>query len=813
VKKRIAFALGPTVLACERLLGSPSLVDLGVFAVLANVVVEVVPPGRESGDDEIGFVRTAVGENDSRLTAALKQVEHFGRERSVKVGSPDRAAARGIFDNGARVTDQGGVDTELASDRPGTPVTPACAKHRTDPRSGRASDGRQRTGPQRAIRVEQSSVNIKRQDLKAMSRHSPPTKACLRPSKLEAGKGLFRADPSPACLIVSHGMAAGQGQSTGPRPATKMVAIVQQEHFETKLVNDAQPILPDPNEAELIEVPYSGRLLLGQPLLNKGTAFDARERRELGLLGLLPPHEDSIEQQADRCYLAYQEKPNDLERHIYLRQLQDTNETLFYHLLLGHLAEMMPIIYTPTVGLACERFSRILRRPRGLFLAYNERSQIDEVLDNSSQGRVDVIVVTDGERILGLGDQGAGGMGIPIGKLSLYTACGGIDPATTLPILLDAGTNNAKRLSDPLYIGWRHERLSEPVYDDFVDLFVRAIERKFPGALLQWEDFAQANAIRLLDRYRGQLCTFNDDIQGTAAVVLGTLLAALSASGARLRDQSIAILGAGSAGCGIAEQLVTAMVEEGTSEREARARLYLCDRPGLLHDGLTELRPFQRKLAQKRDRIESWRLAAGEQPALLDVVTNAMPTILIGVSGQPGAFTEEIVRALASRVQRPIIFPLSNPNSRAEAVPADLIEWTEGRALVATGSPFDDVKFRSRDFPIAQCNNSYVFPGLGLGVRACGANRVSDGMFMAAARMLAACSPARLDAQAGLLPPLSESRQLARSIALAVALAAIVEGLATPRSTAELEARIDATMWWPRYLPMKKKQHRLLGSS
>ena len=489
-----------------------------------------------------------------------------------------------------------------------------------------------------------------------------------------------------------------------------------------------------PIDAEVVETPYTGRLLLQQPLLNKGTAFSAEERRELGLRGLLPPHEDTIEEQAERAYGAYQEKPNDLERHIYLRQLQDTNETLFYRLLLDHLAEMMPIIYTPTVGLACERFSRILRRPRGLFLAYTERDAIDEVLESSWSPQVDVIVVTDGERILGLGDQGAGGMGIPIGKLSLYTACGGIHPARSLPILLDVGTNNEERLRDPLYVGWRHERLHGAEYDDFLDLFAQSVKRRFPDVLLQWEDFAQTNAIRLLERYRDQLCSFNDDIQGTAAVTTGTLLAAVASAGGRLRDQRIAILGAGSAGCGIAEQLTAAIVEEGLPEAEARAKLFLSDRQGLLHDGLDDLRPLQQKFARPKEQVNPWRPAVGQPIGLLDLVRNVHPTILIGVSGQPGVFSEQTVRAMAAHVPRPIIFPLSNPTSRAEAVPAHLIAWTEGRALIATGSPFDDVRYEGRLHPIAQCNNSYIFPGLGLGVRAAGARRVTDAMFMAAAR-------------------------------------------------------------------------------
>ena len=359
--------------------------------------------------------------------------------------------------------------------------------------------------------------------------------------------------------------------------------------------------------ADVVEVPFVGQLLLERPMLNKGTAFTKAERRELRLLGLLPPHEETIDEQSARAYGAYQDKSTDLERHIYLRQLQDTNETLFYHFLLDHLAEMMPIIYTPTVGLACERFSQIIRRPRGLFLACSEGDSINEILENQASPQVEVIVVTDGERILGLGDQGAGGMGIPIGKLSLYTACGGIHPATTLPIMLDVGTNNEDRLRDPLYIGWRHGRVAGPEYDDFVDKFVQAVKRKYPHALLQWEDFAQGNAARLLERYGDQLCTFNDDIQGTAAVTTGTLLAAVAAAGRALAGETIAIVGAGSAGCGIAEQLVAAMVDEGLTQREARGRMFMIDRQGLLHDGLTGLRPFQQKLVQPAERVGPWR--------------------------------------------------------------------------------------------------------------------------------------------------------------------------------------------------------------
>ncbi|HEV3122188.1 MAG TPA: NAD-dependent malic enzyme, partial [Isosphaeraceae bacterium] len=528
-------------------------------------------------------------------------------------------------------------------------------------------------------------------------------------------------------------------------------------------------------------------------------------RRELGLLGLLPPRVETLEEQTARAYEAFQQKPNDIEQHIYLRQLQDHNETVFYRLLLDHMAEMMPIIYTPTVGLACERFSHILRRLRGLYIAYPERDSIDAILDNAVAPQVEVIVVTDGERILGLGDQGAGGLGIPIGKLSLYTAGGGIHPATTLPILLDVGTNNQERLNDPLYIGWRHERIRGAEYDDFVDAFVQAVMRKFPNVLLQWEDFAQAQASRLLERYRDRLCTFNDDIQGTAAVTLGTILSAVAAAGGRLREQRIAVLGAGSAGCGIAEQLLAAMVEEGLPKAEARARFFMVDRQGLLHDKMVGLLPFQRNLTQSFDSLSGWQRSAGGTIGLLEVIQNARPTILIGVSGQPGAFTEQAIRTMARLVERPIVLPLSNPTSRSEATPADLITWTDGRALVATGSPFDSVTFRGRTFPIAQCNNSYIFPAVGLGVLASGAKRVSDSMFMAAARALAECAPAHHDPHGALLPALAEVRKVASVIARAVGIAAQKDHLAEACSVQELEARISAKMWEPRYPRLRFK--------
>ena len=551
-----------------------------------------------------------------------------------------------------------------------------------------------------------------------------------------------------------------------------------------------------------MDITRSGNDLLECPLENRGTAFTRKQREQRGLLGLLPPNVETLEEQVARSYEAYQTKTTDMGRHIFLRNLQDPNETLFYRLLSDHMIEMTPIIYTPVVGAACQQFSEIYRRARGLFIAYPERDRIDEMLDNAIVQDVRVIVVTDGERILGLGDQGTGGMGIPIGKLSLYTACGGIAPSMTLPIILDVGTNNEERLADPLYIGWRSQRITGQAYDDFLDQFVQAVKRKWPNVLLQFEDFAKTHAEPLLERYRDQLCTFNDDIQGTAAVTVGTLLSAVKVAGERLCDQNVAFLGAGSAGCGIAGQMITAMVREGVSAPDARQRFFMVDRPGLLHDGIDGLLPFQQKLVQSAGRVTGWASDAAAGISLMDVVQHARPTILVGVSAQPGLFTEEIIRAMAEYAAHPMIFPMSNPTSRAEAVPEDLIRWTDGRALIATGSPFDPVDYKGRRYPIAQSNNSYIFPGMGLGILAARARRVSDDMFMAASLALSECSPALKDPQAALLPSLDSIREVSRRIAVAVARQAQAEGLAERTTAAELQERIDATCWEPRYLPV-----------
>jgi malate dehydrogenase (oxaloacetate-decarboxylating) len=560
----------------------------------------------------------------------------------------------------------------------------------------------------------------------------------------------------------------------------------------------------DPNG--IIETDRVGHRLLTEPLLNAGSAFTEAQRDQFGLHGLLPATVSTLEQQLTRTYEAYQRKNDDLERHIYLRALQDRNEVLFYVLLQRHLTEMMPIIYTPVVGLASEQFSHIYRRPRGLFISYADRNRIEEIIACAPVPRVDVIVATDGGRILGLGDQGVGGMVIPIGKLSLYTACGGIHPGRTLPVLLDVGTDNSTRLSDPLYIGWRHARLKGAAYDELVDKFVHAVKKRFPNALLQWEDFGQENAGRLLDRYRDQLCTFNDDIQGTGATVTGTLLAAMSVCRAALTDQRIVVAGAGTAGCGISEQLVSAMVRRGLSEAEARSRFFMVDRQGLLLGDMHELPPFQQRLAQPRARIAGWKLANPGAVTLADVIANARAAVLIGFSGRAGLFTEAIVREMARHTPRPIILPLSNPTSHSEAAPADLLEWTEGRAIIATGSAFADVHFNGDTVPIAQSNNSYIFPAIGLGVLAARARRVTDAMLMAAAEALAETSPARRDAQASLLPPLQDIHEVTRRIARAVAVQAQRDGVAEKIPAEALGAQLTANSWIPKYPTLRRKQ-------
>lgn len=549
------------------------------------------------------------------------------------------------------------------------------------------------------------------------------------------------------------------------------------------------------SELDIVTTGRSAYELLADPLLNKGSAFSDEERDQFDLHGLLPPHVADLDTQVARRLAVLREFETPVEQYAFMRELQDDDETLFYAVLTRNLAELLPIVYTPTVGAGCQQFSRLWRKPRGVFISPPHIERLHQILGHQRFDPVRAIVVSDGERILGLGDQGAGGMGIPIGKLALYSGCGGIHPAQTLPILLDAGTNNEERRHDPLYVGWRHERVRGADYDRLIEAFVTAVQRRWPHVLLQFEDFAGANAARLLERYRDRLCTFNDDIQGTAAIATGMILSALQVSHGTLADQRIVVLGAGSAGCGISALLVRAMVADGLDEAAARRRVWLVDRDGLLVEGMA-LQSGQAGFARPRDEAAGWSDTGLEQ-----VIEHVHPTVLLGLSGQAGAFSEAALRCMARHVERPLVFPLSNPTSRSEATPADIMAWTDGRAIIGTGSPFPPVELAGRRVTIDQVNNVYVFPGVGLGLIAGRVRRVTDEMFLAAARALAAMSPARQDPNRTLLPPPSALREVAIQVAAAVLRQACAQGLADghAETNGREEAAVRAAMWEPVY--------------
>jgi malate dehydrogenase (oxaloacetate-decarboxylating) len=551
-----------------------------------------------------------------------------------------------------------------------------------------------------------------------------------------------------------------------------------------------------------------GLELLLNSRLNKGTAFTEEERDAFGLHGLLPPHIGTLEDQRERRKRVLDGRNTAFLKYSNMRDVQDNCETLFYSLIEHYTEELLPIVYTPAVGEGCQRFSEIWRRPRGLFISYTHKDHIEQMLADPRFDEVRCIVVSDGERILGLGDQGAGGMGIPIGKMALYTALGGIPPEHCLPILLDVGTDRESLLNDPIYIGWQHKRVRGPEYDEFIEEFVTAVQRRWPNILLQWEDFAGVNAAILLRRYRDRLCTFNDDIQGTAAITTGTLLAAVRATGRPLKDQVIAMYGCGSAGIGIGDLLIAAMAEEGLTEAEARQRIYAFNRYGLLIEGCDGIRPGQEPMLRKRSDVDGWKLThSGPGPcsiSLFDVVCNAGVTVLVGVSAQTGAFTENIVREMARHTPRPVIFPLSNPTSKAEATPEDLLRWSDGRVLVGTGSPFPPVEVKGKQVRISQVNNSFIFPGLALGILVSRTTRVSDAMIMASAKALAGLSPTVADPDAPLLPPIADCRKVSLVIAEAVAKQAIADGTAEAVDDATLRERLRAYVWDPVYLPYER---------
>jgi malate dehydrogenase (oxaloacetate-decarboxylating) len=559
-----------------------------------------------------------------------------------------------------------------------------------------------------------------------------------------------------------------------------------------------------PDGTQACETNAEGQEVLRHPMLNKGTAFPAAEREDFGIEGLLPPAVSSLELQLDRAHEAYRAKGTDLERYIYLRSLQDRNEVLFYALLGRHLEQMMRIVYTPTVGEACQKFSHVYRFPRGVFLSPLNIDRVDRIFSGLPCRDVEVIVATDSEGILGIGDQGAGGMGIPIGKLSLYTAGAGIDPAHCLPVTLDVGTDNRALIDDPLYLGIRRPRLRGAEYLDLVDRFVQAVRRHFPQALLQWEDFSKECAYTLLDKYRGALLSFNDDVQGTGAVVLSGIACAVRAAGERLRDQVYVLYGSGAAGIGVAAQIRTGLIAEGLSAAEAAARIHVLDSRGLLVEGRARIEDYKKPFAHPRS-VVPWAEVGERAPGLLEVVEKTGATVLLGCSGQPRSFTEEIVRRMAANCARPLIFPLSNPTTLAEALPEDIYRWTDGRAVVATGSPFPDVQVGTETFTIGQGNNAFIFPGVGLGAVAVRARAVSDEMFTAAAVRLAELVPADRIARRCVYPAIGALREVSEQIALVVARTAVAQGLALDAEAArDVPGAIARKVWKPVYAPLRR---------
>jgi malate dehydrogenase (oxaloacetate-decarboxylating) len=557
-------------------------------------------------------------------------------------------------------------------------------------------------------------------------------------------------------------------------------------------------IVRDEQTGELtIETSISGKPLLTLPQLNKSTAFTPDERQAFGLLGKLPNRVETLDEQVNRAYSQYSSYKTRMQQNIYLNNLHDKNQILFYKLLSRHLSEMLPTIYTPIVGYAVKRFSHEYRQPRGLYIAHSDKSHIDEIISNRSNPEIDVIVVTDGEGVLGIGDQGIGGMDIPVAKLMVYTLCGGIDPSRTLPVFLDVGTNNKTLLEDDMYLGCRHPRINTEQYDSFIETFVDAVQRHFPNAFLHWEDFGRGNARRILDKYENKLCTFNDDIQGTGAVTLAALLAACEVTGKPLEEHRIVVVGAGSAGTGISDQIVDALIRLGVSGEKAYQHFWLVDRQGLLIDADKELTDAQKPYARKEGELAAI--------TLVDTIKQVMPTILIGCSAQTGAFTQEIIETMAFSCERPIIFPLSNPDENCEAHPADILQWTKGKALIATGTASPAVDYQNQLLQIAQCNNALVFPGIGLGILAVKATRLSKGMIWAASQALSEFSPSRKNNFLPLLPSLDDAQAVAKHIAIAVAKTAIEENLAKVETRHSLDAVIEELFWKPRYLPFRKK--------
>jgi len=541
--------------------------------------------------------------------------------------------------------------------------------------------------------------------------------------------------------------------------------------------------------------------ILNDSRLNKGAAFTKSERIQLKLEGLLPGRIETLEEQVERAYAQYKQKNTPLQKNIFLNVLHDTNKTLFFRLISDHLKEMMPIIYTPTMGDAVEKFSLQFRRPKGLFISYKDKNRIEEILDNYFNSNIKIIVVTDGEGVLGIGDQGIGGIYISIGKLAIYTLCAHLNPLYTLPIQLDVGTNNPKLLNDPMYLGWKHERISGEKYDEFINLFVNAVKKKFPGIFLHWEDFGRNNARKNLDLYHDEICSFNDDIQGTGAVALAAVLSGIKTSGVPLREQKIVVFGAGTAGVGIADNIFDAMRREGISSEAAARKFYLVDREGLLINDMKKLMSFHKKYTRSRQEISTWMVNNPNNILLEDVVKNVGPTILIGCSTVAGAFTNDIIKEMAQRTERPFILPLSNPTSKVEAHPANLMEWTKGKALIATGSPFGSIEYNNKLIRIAQCNNALIFPGLGLGIVAAKTKIVTDNMIWIASKTLSEY-PIEKSEYTPLLPDFEYILDISHRIAVNVIKQAIKDKVAGIDKNDNIDQLIENNSWHPKYVPI-----------
>lgn len=551
----------------------------------------------------------------------------------------------------------------------------------------------------------------------------------------------------------------------------------------------------------ILKTDIAGKALLSIPQLNKGTAFTREERHAFDLVGKLPLQTETLDEQVARAYEQFKSYNKLLNRNIFLNQILNTNQVLFYKLVSAHLEEMLPTIYTPIVGNAVESFNQKFMQPRGLYISYERLDYIDEILENRSNPDIKLIVVSDGEGVLGIGDQGVGAMMIPIAKLMVYTAIGKINPLNTLPIMLDAGTNNETLLKSPFYLGWRHKRISGKDYDAFVQMVVAAIKKHFPKVFLHWEDFGKRNADRNLQAYRKKICSFNDDIQGTGVVAVAAIIAALKRNKTPLKSQRIVIFGAGTAGMGIAYQIYKMLLREGIPEPQALKMFWVIDQTGLITEHLDAIHPNHKELTRSKADVADWTVNNVKCIDLLEVVAHVKPTILIGCSAQAGAFTEDVVKTMAKQVPHPVIFPLSNPNEKAEATPQDLITWTEGKALIATGSPFPPIQHNGKSITISQCNNFLAFPGIGLGVLAIQATRVSNNMLWAASLAL---SEYTQDQPHTLLPTIQEAIDASRSVAIAVATSALQDGHTPLPANVDIEALVDATQWSPEYIPYQR---------